>query len=178
MTTSKTPLSAQYETQADYKVVMADTGVAAMQKQHGDQIIAEALAILEGRMRTPGQPFDAPDAVKAFLSLTIGDKPHEVFGVLFLDVQNRLLAFEEMFQGTLTQTSVYPREVVLRALHHQASAVVLSHNHPSGAVQPSRADEVLTQTLKASLALIDVRVLDHVIVSYSMALSMAERGLL
>jgi len=129
-------------------------------------------------MRTPGKPFDAPDAVKAYLSLAIGEKPHEVFGVLFLDVQNRLLAFEEMFQGTLTQTSVYPREVVLRALHHQASAVVLSHNHPSGAVQPSRADEVLTQTLKTTLALIDVRVIDHVIVSHSQALSMAERGLL
>lgn len=177
MTKPKNSLSARSENQADYKVVKA-TPVSAIQKQHDDKIIAEALAILEGRMRTPGQPFDAPDAVKAYLSLTIGEKPHEVFGVLFLDVQNRLLAFEEMFQGTLTQTSVYPREVVLRALHHQASAVVLSHNHPSGTVQPSRADEVLTQTLKTTLALIDVRVIDHVIVSYSQSLSMAERGLL
>jgi len=178
MTKLKNSLSARSENQAAYKVVKADTGSAAIQKQHDDGIIAEALGILEGRMRTPGKPFDAPDAVKAYLSLAIGEKPHEVFGVLFLDVQNRLLAFEEMFQGTLTQTSVYPREVVLRALHHQASAVVLSHNHPSGAVQPSRADEVLTQTLKTTLALIDVRVIDHVIVSHSQALSMAERGLL
>jgi hypothetical protein len=84
--------------------------------------------------------------------------------VLFLDTQNRLLALEELFRGTLTQTSVYPREVVLRALHHQAAAVVLAHNHPSGSVQPSRADEALTQTLKAALALVDVRVLDHMIV--------------
>ena len=95
-----------------------------------------------------------------------------------MDIQNRLLALEEMFRGTLTQTSVYPREVVLRALHHQAVAVVLAHNHPSGTAQPSRADEALTQTLKAALALIDVRVLDHVIVGTGEALSMAERGLM
>ena len=116
---------------------------SASQKQHEDEIIAKALGILESRMRTPGQTFDAPDAVKAFLSLAIGEKPHEVFGVLFLDVHNRLLAFEEMFQGTLTQTSVYPREVVLRALHHQAAAVVLSHNHPSGASEGVQRISVL-----------------------------------
>jgi DNA repair protein RadC len=103
--------------------------------------------------------------------------PHEVFAVMFLDVQHRMLAMEEMFKGTLSQTSVYPREVVKRALHHQASAVVLAHNHPSGSVQPSRADEALTQTLKAALALIDVRVLDHIIVAQGQSLSMAERGL-
>jgi DNA repair protein RadC len=85
---------------------------------------------------------------------------------------------EELFRGTLTQTSVYPREVVLRALHHHAAAVVLAHNHPSGTVTPSRADEALTQALKAALSLVDVRVLDHVIVAPGQALSMAERGLL
>jgi len=95
-----------------------------------------------------------------------------------LDVQNKLLAMEEMFRGTISQTSVYPREVVKRALHHQAGAVVLAHNHPSGSVQPSRADEMLTQTLKAALALVDVRVLDHVIVGQGQTLSMAERGFL
>ena len=84
---------------------------------------------------------------------------------------------EELFRGTLTQTSVYPREVVSRALHHHAAAVVLAHNHPSGCVEPSRADETLTQTLKAALALIDIRVLDHVIVAKGGALSMAEHGL-
>ena len=98
--------------------------------------------------------------------------------MLFLDSQNRLQAMEELFRGTLTQTSVYPREVVLRALHHQAAAVVLAHNHPSGTVQPSRADEALTQTLKAALALIDVRVLDHVVVAPGLAFSFAESGLL
>ena len=97
--------------------------------------------------------------------------------MLFLDSQNRLLAMEELFRGTLTQTSVSPREVVLRALHHHAAAVVLAHNHPSGSVEPSRADEALTNTLKTTLALVDVRVLDHVIVATGQALSMAERGL-
>jgi DNA repair protein RadC len=96
---------------------------------------------------------------------------------MFLDVQNRMLAMEEMFKGTISQASVYPREVVIRALHHQACAVVLAHNHPSGSVQPSRADEALTQTLKAALALIDVRVLDHIIVAQGQSLSMAEQGL-
>jgi DNA repair protein RadC len=96
---------------------------------------------------------------------------------MFLDNQNRLIALEELFRGTLTQTSVYPREVVLRALHHHCAAVVLAHNHPSGAAQPSRADETLTATLKAALALVDVRVLDHFIVTREQAASMAEMGL-
>jgi DNA repair protein RadC len=144
---------------------------------------AELVAVLELARRALAQRmkertvFDTPDAVKHYLQLRLSAKPHEVFAVLFLDVQNRLIYLEEMFQGTLTQTSVYPREVV-RALHHQASAVVLAHNHPSGTVQPSRADEILTQTLKTTLALIDVRVLDHIIVAPGETLSMAERGLL
>jgi DNA repair protein RadC len=145
---------------------------------------AELVGVLELARRAMGQQlrertvFATPEAVKEYLQLHLAAKAHEVFAVLFLDVQNRLLAMEELFRGTLTQTSVYPREVVLRALHHQASAVVLAHNHPSGTVQPSRADEHLTQTLKSTLALIDVRVLDHVIVAPGQALSMAERGLL
>src|SRR5660398_31316 len=112
---------------------------------------AELVAVLELSRRALAQQlkertiFATPDAVKHYLQLHLAAKSHEVFAVLFLDVQNRLLALEELFRGTLTQTSVYPREVVLRALHHQASAVVLAHNHPSGTVQPSRADEMLTQ---------------------------------
>jgi len=145
---------------------------------------AELLAVLELARRALGQQlqqrevFSSPDAVKQFLQLHLGARGHEVFALLFLDAQHRLLAMEELFRGTLTQTSVYPREVVLRALHHQASAVVLAHNHPSGAVQPSRADEALTQTLRSALALVDVRVLDHIIVAQGQALSMAEKGLL
>lgn len=122
--------------------------------------------------------FDSSDAVKNYLSLHIGCEPCEHFAVLFLDSQHRAIAFERMFVGTLTQTSVYPREVVLAALRHNAAAVVLAHNHPSGSVQPSRADEHLTQTLKTALAMVDVRVLDHVIVGGGNALSMAERGLI
>src|SRR5574337_94698 len=127
---------------------------------------AELVAVLELARRALAQQlrerevFDSPDAVKNYLRLHLAARGHEVFAVLFLDAQNRLLALEEMFRGTLTQTSVYPREVVLCALRHQAGAVVLAHNHPSGALQPSRADEALTQTLKAALALIDVRVLE------------------
>ena len=144
---------------------------------------AELIAVMELARRALAQQlrtrevFDSPDAVKHYLQLHLAHKGHEVFAVLFLDSQHRLLALEEMFRGTLTQTSVYPREVVLRALHHHAAAVVLAHNHPSGSVQPSRADEALTQTLKAALALVDVRVLDHVIVAQGQALSMAEKGL-
>ncbi|MBO9677501.1 MAG: DNA repair protein RadC [Acidovorax sp.] len=145
---------------------------------------AELLAVVELARRALAQQlrerevFGSPQAVKQYLQLHLAAKGHEVFAVLFLDSQNRLIALEELFRGTLTQTSVYPREVVLRALHHQAAAAVLAHNHPSGNVQPSRADEALTQTLKTTLGLIDVRVLDHVIVAPGAALSMAEAGLL
>lgn len=144
---------------------------------------AELVAVMELARRALAQQlrqrqaFDSPDAVKQYVQMHLSHKGHEVFAVLFLDSQHRLLALEEMFRGTLTQTSVYPREVVLRALHHHAAAVVLAHNHPSGSVQPSRADEALTQTLKSTLALVDVRVLDHIIVAPGCALSMAEQGL-
>ena len=120
----------------------------------------------------------SPAEVRAYLRVTLAKRDHEVFMVLFLDAQNRVIASEEMFRGTLTQTSVYPREVVKRALEHNAAAVILAHNHPSGVAEPSRADEALTQTLRAALALIDTRVLDHFIVAGSGVLSMAERGLL
>ena len=144
---------------------------------------AELVAVLELARRALAQQlkertiFESPQAVKDYLQLHLAARPYEVFAVLFLDVQNRMLAMEELFRGTLTQTSVYPREVVLRALHHNARSVVLCHNHPSGGVQPSKADESLTQTLKATLALVDVRVLDHIIVATGQTLSMAELGL-
>jgi len=144
---------------------------------------AEILAVLELARRAMAQRLqeravlDSPQAVRQFFQLRLSALPHEVFAVMFLDVQNRMMAMEEMFKGTVSQTSVYPREVVLRALHHRASAVILAHNHPSGSVQPSRADEALTQTLKSALALIDVRVLDHIIVAQGQSLSMAEQGL-
>jgi DNA repair protein RadC len=120
----------------------------------------------------------SPRQVKDFLSLQLAHLGHELFAVLFLNAQHQLLDFEKMFRGTLTQASVNPREVVKRALELQASAVILAHNHPSGVAEPSRADEYLTQALKAALQLIDVRVLDHLVVGRSGAVSFAERGLL
>jgi DNA repair protein RadC len=145
-----------------------------------EDIIQAALSILEGRMRKPGQLFDAPVAVKAFLRLRLGqreDQLREVFTVLYLDSQHRLLAAADEFTGTLTQASVYPREIARTALKLGAASVVLAHNHPSGVAEPSSADRHLTRTLKDSLALVDVRVLDHFIVTLSECRSMAEMGM-
>jgi DNA repair protein RadC len=124
------------------------------------------------------QVLDTPEALSHYLQLHLAHRGHEVFAVLFLDAQHRMIALEEMFRGTLAETSVYPREVVVRALYHQAAAVVLAHNHPTGLVRPSRADEALTRGLRAALALVDVRVLDHVIVGPGQSLSMAQQGLM
>ncbi len=150
----------------------------------GPAKMAELLAVLELARRAMAEQlqqnpvFDSPQMVKHYLQLHLSGKQHEVFAVLFMDAQHRLICLQEMFHGTLTQTSVYPREVVKLALHHNAAAVVLAHNHPSGSVQPSRADEALTQTLKSALALVDVRVLDHIIVGMGQTLSLTEKGLL
>jgi len=120
----------------------------------------------------------SPRVVREYLTLSLGGRDHEVFVAMFLDAQNRLLGSEELFRGTLTQTSVYPREVVKTALRYNAAAVILAHNHPSGLAEPSRADELLTQTLKQALALVDIKTLDHFIVAGSRTVSFAERGLL
>lgn len=123
-----------------------------------------------------GVLLNAPQTVKDYLQLTLGNKDHEVFLVLFLDAQNRLLASETMFRGTLTKASVYPREVVKAALAHNAASVILAHNHPSGVAEPSQADETLTHALQCSLTLVDVRVLDHFVVAGSRIYSFAEHG--
>ena len=120
--------------------------------------------------------FDSPLAVRDYLKLNIGAKPHEVFLALFLDAQHRLLATEELFRGTLAQTSVYPREVVKRALEVNAAAVVFAHNHPSGVAEPSRADELLTAALRNALEMVDIRTLDHFIVAGSRVYSFSEHG--
>ena len=122
--------------------------------------------------------FASPQAVRDYLMLKLGSLTKEVFLVLFLDTQNRLLASEEMFSGSLSETSVYPREVVKRALYHNAASVIFAHNHPSGIAQQSQADELLTKQLKQALALVDVRVLDHFIVAGNATLSFSERGLI
>jgi DNA repair protein RadC len=121
---------------------------------------------------------NSPQRVRQYLQLQLARREHEVFAVLYLDSQNRLLKCEELFRGTLTQTSVHPREVVKQALRHNAAGVILAHNHPSGVAEPSRADELLTRALKDALALVEVRVLDHLIVAGNATVSFAERGLL
>jgi DNA repair protein RadC len=120
----------------------------------------------------------SPQAVRDYLRLSLGARPHEVFVAMFLDAQNRLLGCEELFRGTLTQTSVYPREVVKTALRYNAAGVIFAHNHPSGVAEPSRADELLTQTLKQALSLVEIKTLDHFIVAGAKTISFAERGLL
>jgi DNA repair protein RadC len=120
----------------------------------------------------------SPRAVRDYLRLALAGREQEVFVVLLLDAQHRVIACEELFHGTLTQTSVYPREVVKCALKHNAAAVIFAHNHPSGVAEPSHADEILTRSLKAALALVDVQVLDHFVVAGSRTMSFAERGLL
>ena len=125
-----------------------------------------------------GDALNSPRAVRDYLQLLLRGREQEVFMVVFLDAQHRTLAAEELFHGTLTQTSVYPREVVKRALHYNAAAVVLAHNHPSGVAEPSQSDRMLTDALKQALALVDVRVLDHFIVAGAGCVSFAERGML
>ena len=120
----------------------------------------------------------SPQAVRDYLRLTLGGREHEVFVGIYLDSQNRLIGVEELFRGTLSQTSVYPREVVKAALAHNAAAMIFAHNHPSGVAEPSRADELLTQALKQALALVDIRTLDHFVVAGGRLVSFAERGLL
>ena len=143
-----------------------------------DRVIAEALEILARRLRDPGALFDSPQVVRDYLRLKIAALEHEVFGCIWLDARHQVIEIEELFRGTLTQTSVYPREVVKRALAHNAAAVIFYHNHPSGAAEPSTADELLTRHLKEALQLIDTKVLDHFIVAHTKTTSFAERGLI
>lgn len=141
-----------------------------------EEIVKRALLILECRIR--GDILSSPKAVRDYLTLTLAHREHEVFLVIFLTAQHAVIAVEEMFRGTLTQTSVYPREIVKAALRHNAAAVLFCHNHPSGVAEPSRSDEALTQALKQALALVDVKTLDHFICAGAICMSMAERGLL
>ena len=144
-----------------------------------DAIISRALQILENRTRYANDvTMDSPVAVRDYCKLRLGALPHEMFAVIWLDNQNRLIEFEEMFRGTLTQASVYPREVAKSALAHNAAAVILVHNHPSGVPTPSQSDIRLTKVLSEALALLDVRVLDHIVVTATETVSLAEKGLM
>ena len=162
----------------------ADRSVFDLVPGLGAAKYAQVQAVLEMSRRALRETIDrgtalsSPQAVRDYLRLKLHGKGHEVFVAVFLDAQNRVLAVEDLFRGTLTQTSVFPREIVKRALHFNAAAVIFAHNHPSGVAEPSRADEALTQTLKHTLALVDVKVLDHFVVGGDAAMSFAERGLL
>lgn len=158
--------------------------LAAFSQMHGlgAAKFAQLQAVLELAKRAIAEELkkpitlSSPESVKQYLLLMLGNKAHESFAVLFLDVKNRLVAAEELFRGTLSHASVYPREVVIAALRHNAASVIFAHNHPSGSCEPSTADHQLTRHLKDSLALIDIRVLDHFIVANPHIYSFAEHG--
>lgn len=160
------------------------TAALARSKGLGVAKVARLLAGVEIARRllreevTHGSALTSPEAVRDYLRLSLASLPHEAFVALFLDSQHRLLAADELFRGTLAQTSVYPREIVKAALARNAAAVIFAHNHPSGVAEPSRADELLTQALKQALALVDIRTLDHFVVAGHTVVSFAERGLL
>jgi len=142
----------------------------------GDAVIAQAISILEERMRLGGEYISSPETSAAYLRLKLAQSPYEIFGVLFLTNRHQVIAFEELFRGTIDGATVSSREVVRDCLSHNAAAVILAHNHPSGLCTPSQADLRITQRLKDALGLIDVRVLDHIIVSGTGYHSMAEHG--
>ena len=144
---------------------------------NAEEVLQAARRMLAAQMRGC-EALTSPQVVRDFLRVKLGALEHEVFAVIHLDAQNRVIDYVEMFRGTVSQTSVYPREVVKEALARNSAALLLVHNHPSGAAEPSRADEMLTLTLKSALALVDVRVLDHLIVAGGAILSFSERGLL
>ena len=183
LATSDSKVCARVDVQALDPLPAYGVGDGVLSFRHGLRVreraaIDKALAIVgRGLSETRGILPTRGD-VKCYLQLQMSGETSERFAVLFLDSCSRCIAFEVLFVGTLTHTSVYPREVVIATLRHGASCVVLAHNHPSGSVQPSEADRSLTQILKASLALIDVHVLDHVIVGGTKTLSMAEHGLM
>jgi DNA repair protein RadC len=158
-------------------VLLVQDVTGAYRPAQPEEVLSAAQRLLLARVRN-AEVMSSPAVVRDFLRVRLGHLEHERFAVVHLDAQNRVIEYVEMFRGTVTQTSVYPREVVKEALARNSAAVLLVHNHPSGTVQPSRADEALTQTLKAALALVDVRVLDHLVVTGHEVLSFAERGLL
>jgi DNA repair protein RadC len=165
-------------------LLAADAGELAAARGLGSAKLAQLQAVLELARRalreelSRADALSSPRAVRDYLRLVLSGRDREVFVALLLDAQHRVIAVEELFSGTLTQTSVYPREVVKIALRHNAAALIFAHNHPSGVAEPSNADEMLTRSLKTALALVDIQVLDHFIVAGSATTSFAERGLI
>lgn len=162
---------------ADLASLLAVQGLGAARTAQLAAVLELARRSLREDLKA-GCALTSPGAVRDYLRLALGGRRHEVFVCLYVDAQHRVIGTEELFRGSLTQTSVYPREVVKAALAANAAAVIFAHNHPSGVAQPSQADELLTRQLKEALALVDIKVLDHFVVTGDQALSFAERGLL
>jgi DNA repair protein RadC len=162
---------------ADRRYRRINEALRLAQSGDAENVLAAALEILATRIKH-GDAVNSPSAVREYLRLLLHDRECEIFVVVLLDAQHRVIATEELFRGTLTQTSVYPREVVKLALKYNSAACIFAHNHPSGVAEPSRADELLTVSLKDALALVDIKVLDHIIVAGAIGLSFAEKGLI
>lgn len=160
----------------DNNIIHDESGNYSIQAATPNQIIELAASILENRII--GETLTSPKDSEQYIQLKIGSLEHEVFCCLFLDNRHRVIAFDELFRGTINGASVHPREVVKQALKHNAAACILAHNHPSGVAEPSQADQQITKLLKDALNLIDVRVLDHIVVSTEETVSFAERGLI
>lgn len=150
---------------------------AALESYEANEVVRAALAVLETRAQY-GSALTSPAAVRDYLRILLANLEHEVFVCVWLNTKHQVIQFEELFRGTLAQTSVYPREVVKSGLKHNAAAVIFAHNHPSGVAQPSQADELLTRSLKEALALVEIKTLDHFVIAGSQAVSFAERGLI
>jgi DNA repair protein RadC len=162
---------------ADDGEIASTTGVGSAKRAQLRAAYELARRALEETAEV-GDALSSPQAVRRYLQFSLAHRPHEIFAAVWLDAQHRVLKMQELFAGTLTQTSVYPREVVKDALRHNAAAVIFAHNHPSGLAEPSQADQVLTETLKRALDLVDVKVLDHFVVGRGATMSFAERGML
>ena len=161
----------------DLSVLLVRDEAGGYRPADTDEVLQAAQRLLKKQLRGC-EALSSPQVVRDFLQVKLGALQHEVFAVLMLDAQNRVIEYVELFRGSVSQTSVYPREVVKESLARNAAALILVHNHPSGLAEPSRADEFLTQTLKTALSLVDVRVLDHMVVTGTDLVSFAERGLL
>src|ERR1700688_191657 len=157
--------------------LLVQEAAGAIRPATSEEILSAARAILSRTVRR-GVSLESPRAVRDYLSVTLGNRPYEVFGVIYVDNRHRLIEWHELFRGTIDGASVYPREVVKEALARNAAACILVHNHPSGVAEPSQADELITRRVKEALALVEIRVLDHLVVGGGELVSMAERGLL
>ncbi len=158
-------------------LLICDAQTGAVRSATHEEILEAARAILTRKVRR-GASLESPRAVRDYLAVSLSERAHEVFGIIYLDNRHRVIEWQELFRGTLDGATVHPREVVKEALARNAAACILVHNHPSGVAEPSQADELITRRLKEALALVEIRVLDHLVVAGGAVESFAERGLI